>query len=72
MKDIVAVERLSRAELTRLQLERLQELVARVAARVPLYRERLRQASITAKDIRAGGGSSLGCHEVCDCRCAGK
>ena len=53
MKDIVAVERMSRAELTRLQLGRLQELVARATARVPLSRERLRQASITAKDIRS-------------------
>lgn len=53
MKDIVAVERVSRAQLTRLQLGRLQELVARATARVPLYRERFRQAGITAKDIRS-------------------
>ena len=53
MKEIVAVERVSRAELAALQLARLQKLVALAAARVPLYRERLRQAGIGAKDIRS-------------------
>ncbi len=53
MKEIVAVERMSRAELTRLQLGRLQDCVARVAARVALYRDRLRHAGVTAKDIRS-------------------
>jgi phenylacetate-CoA ligase len=53
MKDLAAVERVSRAELTRLQLGRLQECVARAAARVPLYRERLRQAGASANDIRS-------------------
>lgn len=53
MKEIVAVERVSRAELAALQLARLQKLVALAAARVPLYRERLRRAGIGAKDIRS-------------------
>ena len=53
MKEIVAVERVSRAELAALQLARLQQLVALAAARAPLYRERLRQAGVGAKDIRS-------------------
>ena len=53
VKELVAVERLSRAELAALQLARLQQLVARAAARVPLYRERLRRAGIGARDIRS-------------------
>ncbi len=53
MKGIVAVERVSRAELAALQLTRLRQLVARAAARVPLYRERLGQAGVGAKDIRS-------------------
>ncbi|MBI2160958.1 MAG: phenylacetate--CoA ligase, partial [Candidatus Rokubacteria bacterium] len=53
MKEIVAVERVSRAELAARQLVRLQQLVARAAARVPLYRERLRQAGVGAQDIRS-------------------
>jgi len=53
VKEFVAVERLSRAELAALQLARLQQLVARAAARVPLYRERLRRAGIGARDIRS-------------------
>jgi len=44
VKELVAVERVSRAELADLQLARLQKLVTRAAARVPLYRERLRRA----------------------------
>ncbi len=53
MNDLTAVERLPRPELERLQLGRLQTLVARAAARVPLYRERLRRAGVTARDIRS-------------------
>jgi phenylacetate-CoA ligase len=53
MKDITAIERAPRRELARVQLGRLQKLVARAAARVPLYRERLRQVGVTAKDIRS-------------------
>ena len=53
MKELVAVERVSRAELADLQLARLQQLVARAAARVPLYRERLRRAGVGAKDLRS-------------------
>ncbi len=53
MKDLTAVERLPRRKLERLQLGRLQKTVARAAARVPLYRERLRKAGVTARDIRS-------------------
>jgi phenylacetate-CoA ligase len=45
------VETLPRAELERLQLERLRDLVAR-AARVPLHRDRLAAAGVEAEDIR--------------------
>jgi phenylacetate-CoA ligase len=51
MNDLTAVERIPRAELERLQLERLRTLVARVEQRVPLYRERLRAAGVTAADL---------------------
>jgi len=53
VKELVAVERLSRAELAALQLARLKKLVARAVARVPLYRERLRAAGVGAQDIRS-------------------
>jgi phenylacetate-CoA ligase len=53
MKDLTAVERLRRPELERLQLARLQKTVARAAARVPLYRERLRKAGIASRDVRS-------------------
>jgi len=53
VKELVAVERVSRAELADLQLARLQKLVTRAAARVPLYRERLRRAGVGAKDLRS-------------------
>ena len=48
-----AVERLPRAELERLQRERLRQTVARVAQTVPLYRERLHAAGVRAEDIRS-------------------
>jgi phenylacetate-CoA ligase len=48
------VERLSRADLERLQLERLRALVAH-AARVPLHRDRLAAAGVTADGIRTLG-----------------
>ena len=47
----MAVETLPRADLARLQLERLRALVTR-ASRVPLHRERLAAAGVTADDIR--------------------
>lgn len=53
MDDLTTPERLPRAELERLQLARLQHLVAYAAERVPLYRERLRQAGVGAEDVRA-------------------
>ena len=53
MNDLTTIERVSREDLTRLQLSRLQQLIARAAERVPLYRERLREAGVTAADIRS-------------------
>jgi phenylacetate-CoA ligase len=46
------IETAPRAELAALQLERLRAVVARVAARVPLYRERLAAAGVRAEDLR--------------------
>ncbi len=48
-----AIERLSRAELEALQLERLRRVVGWVADRVPLYRERLKAAGVRAEDLRS-------------------
>jgi phenylacetate-CoA ligase len=53
MSELTRIERVSRDELARLQLSRLQQLVARAAERVPLYRERLRAAGMTAADMRS-------------------
>jgi phenylacetate-CoA ligase len=53
MSELTTIERAPRAELERVQLSRLQQLVARAAERVPLYRERLRAAGVTAADIRS-------------------
>jgi phenylacetate-CoA ligase len=53
MTELTTFERVSRDELQRVQLARLQQLVARAAERVPLYRERLREAGVTAADIRS-------------------
>jgi phenylacetate-CoA ligase len=55
MNDLTTIERTPRAELEALQLARLQQQVARAAERVPLYRERLRRAGVTAADIRSLG-----------------
>ncbi len=52
-EELTAIERLSRAELTTLQLERLRRQVARACERVPLYRERLGRAGVTASAIRS-------------------
>ena len=46
-------ECMPRPALERLQLERLRAVVARVAARVPLYRDRLAEAGIRAEDLRS-------------------
>ncbi len=53
MNELTTIERTPRAELEALQLARLQKQVARAAERVPLYRERLRQAGVTPADIRS-------------------
>ncbi|MGB8298538.1 MAG: phenylacetate--CoA ligase [Polyangia bacterium] len=47
-----AIEALPRADLERLQLGRLQALVARLHEQVPFYRERLVAAGITAASIK--------------------
>ena len=52
MSDVTAIERQSRSDLTRLQVERLRALVER-AARVPLHRERLAAAKVGPGDIRS-------------------
>src|SRR5712691_2609323 len=46
-----AIERLPRAELERLQLDRLRAVVARVFDRVSFYRRRLGEAGLTPGDI---------------------
>lgn len=53
MNDLAAIERAPRAEIERLQLERLRATVALVSDRVPLYRERLRQAGVAPDGIRS-------------------
>jgi len=52
VSDVTAIERQSRSDLTRLQVERLRALVER-AARVPLHRERLAAAKVGPGDIRS-------------------
>jgi phenylacetate-coenzyme A ligase PaaK-like adenylate-forming protein len=53
VNDLTTTERAPRDELARVQLPRLQQLVARAAERVPFHRERLRAAGVTAADIRS-------------------
>jgi phenylacetate-CoA ligase len=48
-----SMERAGRADLERVQLERLRAVVARAAERVPFYREALRGAGAAPADIRA-------------------
>ena len=48
-----SVETLSRDEMATLQAERLRGCVARVAANVPLYRERLGDVGVAAEDVRS-------------------
>ena len=52
MSDPIAIERLPRAELERLQLERLRRVVAYVTTRVPFYREAFRRAGVRPGEIR--------------------
>src|SRR5436309_2779049 len=47
------IERAPRAELERLQLDRLRAVVARVFDRVPFYRRRLGEVGLTPGDIRS-------------------
>jgi len=47
------IETLGRADLERLQLSRLQALVARLHERVPFYRERFAEAGVTAASIKS-------------------
>ena len=51
MIELTAIERAPRAQLEGLQIQRLRNQVARAAERVPLYRERLRAAGVTGRDI---------------------
>ncbi|MBI4635510.1 MAG: phenylacetate--CoA ligase [Candidatus Rokubacteria bacterium] len=53
MKDLTAIEQAPRDALRGLQLERLRRAVAWVEERVPLYRDRLRQAGVRAEDLRS-------------------
>ncbi len=46
-------ETLSRAEMEKLQLERLQETVKRVYEKVPYYRAKMQAAGVEPKDIRS-------------------
>ena len=46
-------ETLSRAEMEKLQLERLQETVARVYEKVPYYREKMQAAGMTPADVKS-------------------
>ena len=48
-----AVETISRDEMAALQEERLRDCVARVAANVPFYREKLNSMGVADKDIRS-------------------
>lgn len=48
-----ACETLPRAELAQLQVQRLREAVARVAARVPFYQQKLAEAGVTPDDLRS-------------------
>ena len=46
-------ETLSRAEMEKLQLERLQETVARVYEKVPYYREKMQAVGMTPADVKS-------------------
>jgi phenylacetate-CoA ligase len=53
MSEWTAIERMDREQMTTLQIERLRAQVARLAERVPFYRERLATAGVRADDIRS-------------------
>ena len=48
-----AIETIRRAELERLQLQRLQETVRRVAAHVPFYKQKFAELGVMPEDIRS-------------------
>ena len=48
-----AIETIRRSELEQLQLQRLQETVRRVAARVPFYRQKFAELGVKPEDIRS-------------------
>ena len=51
-----AAETMPRAELERLQLERLRETLAWAESRVPLYRDRLNRARLVPEAIQSLAG----------------
>jgi len=53
MTDLALVERMPRAEREVMQVHRLKDLVTRLSERVPLYRDRLREAGVKPGDIRS-------------------
>jgi len=53
MTDLALIERMPRAEREVVQLHRLKDLITRLSERVPLYRDRLREARVQPGDIRS-------------------
>ena len=53
MKELAVIERIPRAERAARQLHRLKGLITRLSERVPLYRDRLRDAGVQPGDIRS-------------------
>ena len=49
----VPAETMPREELSKLQLERLKQVVARVSERVPFYKELYAEAGVSAGDIQS-------------------
>jgi len=53
MKNLALIERMPRAEREVMQVHRLKDLITRLSERVPLYRDRLREAGVKPGDIRS-------------------
>jgi len=53
MTDLAVIERMPRAEREARQVHRLKALITRLSERVPLYRDRLREAGVQPGDIRS-------------------
>jgi len=53
MTDLTLIEHMPRAERETLQVHRLKDLITRLSERVPLYRDRLREAGVKPGDIRS-------------------